>query len=85
MPSSSDFRADAVRFAALARASTDPEIIKNLQERERSSNTLADNAQWLVDHEGHTVRRSDNKEITGDEAAIDRWNAEGGLENDSGQ
>ena len=53
------YRAKAAEYAELARTATSPDGAREFQRHERSYTVLADNEQWLADHQEQTVHASD--------------------------
>jgi hypothetical protein len=53
------YRAKAVEYGELAKTVNSPEDTREFQRRERSFVVLADNEQWLADHQDQTVRATD--------------------------
>ena len=52
-------RAKAAEYGELAKTTNSPDDAREFQRRERSFIVLADNAQWLADHQGQTVHATD--------------------------
>jgi len=55
------FRAKAAEFRELAKTANSADEARAHQQREASFIVLADNEQWLADHQGQTVHAGDNK------------------------
>ena len=55
MGTSQQFRAKAAEYAALAKAANGLEDAQEFQKLEQSFTTLADNEQWLTDHQDQTL------------------------------
>lgn len=53
------FRAKAAEFRELAKRANSPDEARAFQQREASFLVLADNEQWLADHQGQTVHAGD--------------------------
>ena len=53
------FRAKAAEFRELAKTANSLDEARALQQREASFIALADNEQWLADHQGQTVHAGD--------------------------
>jgi hypothetical protein len=53
------YRAKAAEYGELARMASDADAAREFQRRERSFTDLADNEQWLVDHQGKTLHAAD--------------------------
>ena len=53
------YRAKAAEYAELARTATSPDGAREFQRHESSYTVLADNEQWLADHQDQTVHASD--------------------------
>lgn len=53
------YRAKAAENGKLARRANSPDGAREFQRRERSYTVLADNEQWLADHQDQTVHASD--------------------------
>ena len=53
------YRAKAAEYAELARTATSPDGAREFQRHERSYTVLADNEQWLADHQDQTVHATD--------------------------
>ena len=53
------YRAKAAEYGELARTATSPDGAREFQRREHSYTVLADNEQWLADHQDQTVHASD--------------------------
>ena len=53
------FRAKAAEFRELAKTANSRDEARALQQREASFIVLADNEQWLADHQGQTVHAGD--------------------------
>lgn len=49
------YRAKAVEYRKLLKATSSPNEVREFQQLERSFTTLADNAQWLTDNRPNTV------------------------------
>src|SRR4029077_18580423 len=57
------FRAKAAEFRELAKTANSPDEARAFQQREASFMVLADNEQWLADHQGQTVHGGDENGI----------------------
>jgi hypothetical protein len=55
MQTPADYRAKADEYAALASGTADAVEAKKLMERSRSFTTLAENAEWLVEHRNFDI------------------------------
>ena len=53
------FRAKAAEFRELAKMANNLDEARAFQQREASFIVLADNEQWLADHQGQTVHAGD--------------------------
>lgn len=53
------YRAKAAECSELAKTANSPDDAREFQRRERSFIVLADNEQWLVDHQDQTVHAAD--------------------------
>ncbi len=53
------YRAKAAEYGELAKITNDADKAREFQRRERSFADLADNEQWLVDHDEQTFRATD--------------------------
>lgn len=53
------YRAKAAEYGELAKTATSPDDAREFQRRERSFVVLADNEQWLADHQNQTVHATD--------------------------
>ena len=53
------FRAKAAEFRELAKMANSPDEARAFQQREASFIVLADNEQWLADHQSQTVHAGD--------------------------
>ena len=53
------YRAKAAECSELAKTANSPDDAREFQRRERSYIVLADNEQWLVDHQAQTVHATD--------------------------
>ena len=57
------YRAKAAEYAELARTANSPDGAREFQRHERSYTVLADNEQWLADHQDQTVMRVTRAEL----------------------
>ena len=55
-----EYRAKAVEYTGLAKSANSPEAARKFQKLEQSFNVLADNEQWLSDHDAETVHAAAN-------------------------
>ena len=54
------FRAKAAEYGELAKTANSPDDAREFRRRERSLTVLADNEQWLADHQDQTVHAMDS-------------------------
>ena len=64
------FRAKAAEFRELAKTANSPDEARAFQQREASFMVLADNEQWLADHQGQTVHAGD-EDLVDEGLAVD--------------
>jgi hypothetical protein len=57
------FRAKAAEYKELAKTAQDQDEAREFARRERSFAVLADNEQWLADHDGQTLHASEARSV----------------------